>query len=132
MRANYQPCIIFSVDKAGQDKYETYTGRTWAKTVMRNLGIKFEEVLGVYQGQEEMSFIVTDMQYLSVILGLAKEFDQDSVLLRDNENFCHLKFFDGRDMMPLGYLKEVTEKEAKASDAYTYSPSLNAYFRCIV
>lgn len=130
MRAQYKPCIIFSVDKADYDHKHNVMARIQACNDMHRMGIKFEVVLGVYQGDEETSYIVTDMSKVPIILGMAKKFSQESVLLRDNENNCTLKFFDGRPMQSIGKLNEVSVEQAMASNAYTYSYSLKKYFVC--
>ena len=130
MRAQYKPCIIFSVDVGDYDHKVNVMARYQAENDMIRMGIKFETVLGVYNGIEETSYIVTDMSKVPIILGMAKEFYQESVLLRDNENNCTLKFFDGRPMQSIGKLNEVSVEQAMASNAYTYSYSLKKYFVC--
>lgn len=132
MRTQFKPCIIFSVEKSTLSFQANAHNRAMAENDMKNMGIHFEKVLGVYQGSEEFSYIVTDMSKVQLILGMAKVYDQDSVLLRDNENRCHLKFFDGRSPEYIGFMRQVTQEEALKSDAYTYSPSLNNYFKCVV
>ena len=130
MRAQYKPCIIFSVDKVDLDHKHNVMARIQAENDMIRMGIKFEVVLGVYQGNEETSYIVTDMSKAKAVIGMALDFNQDSILLRDNENNCTLKFFDGRPMQSIGKLNEVSVDQAMASNAYTYSYSLKKYFVC--
>lgn len=131
MKTQYVPCIIFSVDQSSQPSITNSINRAVVERDMIAMGIDFEKVLGVYDNVEEFSYIVTSLEHTSVILGIAKEYNQDSVLLRNNENKCHLKFFDGREPLYLGYLKQVDFEEAMKSDAYTYSPKLKTYFKCI-
>lgn len=130
MRAQYIPCIIFSVDQADLDHKHNVMAQKQVENDLRAMGINYERMLGVYQGNEETSYLVTDMSAVSIILGIAREFNQDSILLRDNENNASLKFFDGRQILPLGKLNAVSIDEAVKSDAYTYSYRLKQYFVC--
>lgn len=132
MRMQYRPCVIFSVDRSERSEAANAHARKIAEHDMRSLGIHFEKVLGVYQGQEEYSYIVTQMDKVGLIRGMAKEFDQECIMTRDNENKCNLIYFDGRPPLYLGKLKQVSQAEALANDAYTYSPSLKNYFMCVV
>ena len=60
---------------------------------------------------------------------IAKIFDQESVLTRDNENNARLVYLDNsRPPERLGKLIKVSESEALLSDSYTYVPSLNEYY----
>lgn len=132
MRMQYLPMIMFSAYKSDQTLPVNQLAARHIENDMTRLGIKFEKVLGVYQGAEEISYIVTDLNLIRVgqLTGMAKVLDQDSILLRDNEGVCHLKYFDGRAMLKLGKMVEVDQSEALKSDCYTYSPRLKTYFVC--
>lgn len=132
MRMQYRPCVIFSVDRADLSKSQNGHNRFVAENEMKRMGIHYEKVLGVYQGNEEFSYIVTQMDKVKQIHGMAKEYNQECIMTRDNENKCNLVYFDGRPSMYLGKLKQVSQAEALANDAYTYSPSLGNYFMCVV
>jgi hypothetical protein len=123
---------MFSAYRSGQPLAVNQLAARHIENDMTRLGMTFEKVLGVYQGSEEISYIVSDLNLIRVgqVIGMAKTLDQDSILLRDNENNCHLKFFDGREIMPIGKMTEVLQSEALSSEAYTYSPRLKTYFVC--
>lgn len=123
---------MFSAYKASNDLPTNQMNARQAENDMFRLGIKFEKVLGVYQGSEEISYMITDLNLIKVqhLRGMAKHFDQDSILLRDNENKCHLQYFDGRPMQSIGRLEMVEQDEAFKGNAYTYSPRLKQYFVC--
>jgi len=123
---------MFSAYKANQTLAQNQLAARHAENDMTRMNIQFEKVLGVYQGSEEISYLVTGLNLIVVgkIIGMAKVLEQDSILLRDNENNCHLKFFDNRPMLPIGRMVEVPQSEALSSEAYTYSPRLKTYFVC--
>ena len=132
MRNQYLPCMIFSVYKSDKPLVLNQHNTKLVEHELKRLGYSYEKVLGVYQGNEEISCIVTgiNLKVVSKVLSLAKGFEQDSILLRDNENTCHLKFFDGREPLKIGKMNEVSVETAMESDAYTYSPRLKRYFVC--
>lgn len=132
MGMQYRPALVFSVERTYRGKLGNMMVRQQAENDMRRMGIQFERVLGVYQGVEEYSYIVTQTDKFGLVRGIAKEFDQECIMTRDNENMCYLEYFDGRPKFKLGYLKQVTQAEALADDAYTFSPRLNAYFKCVL
>jgi hypothetical protein len=101
-----------------------------AENDMHRMGISFEKLLGVYLGNEETSYLVTDMTKIKQVIGMAREYNQESILLRDNENNCTLKFLSNNDLIPIGQLKQVSVDAALKSDSYTYSYSLKSYFVC--
>jgi hypothetical protein len=128
----YLPIIMFSAYRSGQTLAQNQLAARHAENDMTRMNIQFEKVLGVYQGSEEISYIVTGLNFLTVprVIGMAKVLEQDSILLRDNENKCHLKYFDGRPSLDIGEMVQVTQSEAFENDSYTYSPRLKQYFIC--
>ena len=136
MRTQYTPCIIFSVERHDLNHSQNVLNVRQAEQDMNTMGIKFERLLGVYKGSEEVSLMVTDMSHVRTIIGMAKEFNQESILLRDNENNCTLQYLSkpNWDMSnrfeSIGKLKQVGVDEALQSDSYTYSYRLKSYFVC--
>ena len=128
MRTQYKPMVIFSVERHDLSYGVNVRNKLQVESEMRAMGIDFERVLGVYKGNEETSYIVTDMDKLPIIVGMAKEHNQESILLRDNENKCVLAFFNGEKSMSIGKMTQVSVDEALLSDCYTYSYSLKQYF----
>lgn len=135
MRTQYLPCIIFSVDRSNNSQQSNEHNRRLAENDMVSMDIAFDKVVGVYNGVMESSYIVTDMSKVKQIIGMAKEFQQESVLLRDNENNCTLQFLSKfRNCISIGKLEAIHEVEACElfikGGSYTYSPSLKQYFTC--
>jgi|SRR5690554_787961 len=93
---------------------------------MRDLNYK--EVVGSYQGTLEKSFMVDlDIKHLDFFKSMGRLFNQESILFVDAFNQATLIFMDNRDAIFLGEMKQVTESEAKSSEAYTFIPELNIY-----
>lgn len=130
MRMQYKPIIIFSVDRTTSSGFENAMNRRIAERDMAMMGIQFERVLGAYEGAEEWSYIV-DGKHAELIRGIAKHYNQDSILLRDNENQCNLQYFDGRPLQFIGELKQVSQEIALASGCYTYNRRLDQYFMAV-
>jgi len=130
MKTPFIPCIIFSVEKSTNNNFVNGTNKRITEASLSAMKISYEKVLGNYQGTEEMSYIVTDMTKLDVIIGIAREFDQESILLRNEDNDCKLYFLESKQYQPIGKLEAVTVTEALNNDSYTYSPRLNQYFIC--
>jgi hypothetical protein len=105
-----------------------------AENAMQSMNMPYEKLVGVYNGKLETSYMVSDLNFVLTCLGIAKEFNQESVLLRDNENNCTLKFLSDNSFQPIGKLEAIYETEACAifrqGGSYTYSPRLKQYFTC--
>lgn len=137
MRTQYLPCIIFSVDLASNSETSNTNSRLLAENDMVNMDIAFDKVVGVYNGSMETSYIVTDQSKFKQIIGMAREFQQESILLRDNENNCTLQFLSNPEstkFLSIGKLEAIHETEACElfikGGSYTYSPKLRQYFTC--
>ena len=134
MKAQYLPCIIFSVESSDLSTPENAMNKRIAENAMTNMGMEFEKLVGVYNGVLETSYLITDMNFLLTAMGIAKEFNQESVLLRDNENNCTLKYLSNNELQPIGKLESIHETEACEifiqGGSYTYKPSTKQYFTC--
>lgn len=85
---------------------------------------------GYWEGIEEDSYIVSLADYELVKNAFA--YDQECVLHIPADNRlkyepCIMEYKDGTREQ-VGYLKEVSEQEAKASIGYTYVKNTNRYF----
>lgn len=131
MRMQYKPIIIFSVDKSSLVAMTNAMNRRIVERDMAMLGISFEKVLGCYEGTEEWSYIV-DGKHAEIVRGMAKQYEQDCILLRDNENKCTLQYFDGRSPQFIGELVAVPQEIALSAGAYTYNKRLDQYFMTVM
>ena len=83
-------------------------------------GLKFDRVEGCYKGVTENSFRVElSMKDYSLLSYLAfKLYQQDSVMVVDNENNANLHYGNGH-RHSIGKLIQTDEATAKAEDAYS-------------
>lgn len=75
---------------------------------------------GCYKGQRETSYLVqieTQCDYLK-LMQLARDFNQESIMLVDNERQAQLMYCDNEAVEPLGRWKEVMNG-APAPDSFT-------------
>lgn len=125
----YQTYAIFCV---GNDKVREAAFRSWATAN----GIGFKSVFGCYEGVQEASFIINQKDLPRCFAWYSKE---DSVLLLGpayREGKMHgsreasLYFLETGETRDMGRFLMVLREEALASDAWTYDPTLDAYFVC--
>lgn len=127
MRTQYTPKIIFSVFDSKLDIYENYSRHVSTKKYLKEAGVSFEEVNGVYKGEAEHSFIIKDtLTNRTHSWRLAKMFQQESVLLMDNEGTGLLFYLDSGKTEVLGRLK-VTNRKPQGD----YSKIGNTYFNFV-
>lgn len=87
-------------------------------------------MFGKYAGKLENSFIISLDDYRSAVENTRFLDGQESILhaASGNKMECWLEYpADGRTEV-LGHMHQVCEEEAKQAEAYTYSPSMNAYW----
>lgn len=97
---------------------------------MSNDNMIFDVVLGSYKGETETSFITTS-DNLEDIQELIE--GQESLLLlsnpqKDGSREMNLLFVESNDHDFIGMMVELTSEDALATDAWSYLPSINAYF----
>jgi hypothetical protein len=129
MKAQYQPCIIFSAELSDNTMVQNKFNSREVSQQLTIRGIPFETILGSYKGSEEISFIVS-YEYLAVALRLAKSYNQHSILLRDNENNASLRILESGEFVNLGKMVNVSVEEALENDSWSFHPKLNKYFIC--
>lgn len=123
--------IIFSVFQFG---YTTEANTDNHRTLMESLKIPSFETWGFYKGQPELSIVVTVSNYekynawFDLILDIAKQFKQESILLVDSDDNADLYYVDTGMTKPLGVFQEASAVEAKKQDAYTFEPVSSRFF----
>lgn len=85
--------------------------------------IKYKSVIGCYKGSVEISFVCIADGNLGILLKLAKEYKQESILVR-NENGVHLQYADGFQERIGEKIVMVSQAEAMSQDAYTATNGL--------
>ena len=95
-------------------------------------GLVFKALTGSYKGVQERSYLVlthTDEAYRAA-LNLAKECNQESVLLLDEDRNAKLMYLDDMHQIEIGVLTPVSKDEALKQDAWTYAHDLNQFYIC--
>ena len=84
-------------------------------------GFNFAQAFGKYNGEEELSWVVSNASQLHTakLKQLAKDFKQESILFVRRDRSAFLWFADGRIEKELGEWKKVDELTATRADGYT-------------
>ena len=131
MRSDYKTLVIFSTDQTSKSPEDNAKNFKAAKLGLEAMAIHFTEVEGMYKGTKEQSLMVfTSGEYsFNQCVTLAKFFNQETILMRDNQNQAQLLFLDNsRPPERLGKLTEVSQELAEQNENYTYVPNTNKYF----
>lgn len=133
MRQITPPIVLFSVCQ-GKESDKDNTIETIRQ--LRSNEIAYKIVEGVYthdNGEQvrEASFMVIlkDGVY-DVVESLAKQFNQESILVSDDLRKSKLVYMYDNKEVDLGKFQAVSQEEAENSPAYTYDPIQDLYFIC--
>lgn len=100
------------------------------KVSLEHVALPFKKVLGSYKGVTEASVVIPLSPWspeLPIILQLARDFHQESVLYLDETRRASLLFGNGQSI-PIGHFHTVSKAVAMASDAYTYDPATKLFW----
>lgn len=110
MRSQYTPFIALSASKASLERGENsqrYVELTYALEVNK---INYRKLVGQYNGIEERSFLIPFTEdNLHFALDMMEHFDQESILISDNEGRGKLQFKDGK-LETLGFINVTNSK----------------------
>jgi hypothetical protein len=93
-----------------------------------NYGWGVKEVEGCYKGMRELSYLVTVPEPTLVVHVVARLFNQETLILVDEDNQATLIGLDFVSEESLGTFQRITEAEAKASGNWTRDG--NQYWGC--
>lgn len=123
--------VIFSIDFENNPVQMNLFHNFLADCRLDSVG-EFVPMIGSYKGQKEHSFICRREDFDTYLRDTRWVEKQESILhvASGNKMEATLEYIDGsgRADEPLGCMHQVCREEAYASEAYTYSPSLNAYW----
>lgn len=135
MRTNPNKVFV-SVYKSDLTVEQNHANHVKASGLLTLEGISFQVVKGVYKGEAELTFLLSNTDFTKHIanvlmaFNLGMLFNQESILEVSNDGRATLKYIDG-ESKDIGELKEVSETEALASDAYTLEPVSKRYFKVV-
>ena len=127
IETNYkkEPFLIFSFFRDGRSPLSP----TEETELLERAGLKYKEVVGVYKGELERSYLVIDQGDAFVrVLDLAAKADQDTILVVDENRESQLYFIKSSKTEYLGEFKCVPETEARQVDSYTFDSERGAYY----
>jgi len=108
-----------NVDMASTKKTEDY---------LKQQGIEYKRVQGVYKGTPEESFVVSNTPANAKIVNrIATKFNQDSIIHTDAEGNVKLIYNNGEEKF-IGAMREVSPEETKTLQSYTFDPKSGKYF----
>lgn len=120
--------IIFSVFKADRTDVQNGCRHAVVHKHLTNHGVPFKEVDGQYGGEHEKSFLVGSSDY-DLVYGLAQEYEQESILLVDEDRQATLRFvgdYTGESNdLHLGTFERTYHPKGRD---YTFDPSTNQYW----
>lgn len=122
--------VIFSIDK------DTTVARAAFTEYLRSQGVPFDTLVGCYKGTQEVAWIMHIDAFGSHVRHRTFVQDQESVLLVTdcNKHYATLEFNfqcvlpQNRKQRDLGSMHEVSEREARANGAWTYSARRNIWW----
>jgi len=116
---NNKPRIVFFSIQTPTTNNSDYIG--YVESIISKYG--FKEVLGSYKGVLEKSYMVIakEDKALEQVMGLAEQFNQESVLIVDENRKATLKFVDGGelDKTELGNFVSISALEAQNLENWT-------------
>lgn len=121
--------VIFSVFRAEKDEKHNLLMHVSTKHELKQLGIRAIEVEGYYNGQRELSFVVSDI-HLEYVLAVAKKAEQECVLHVLEDSTCRMLDTDNKRLWE-GTCMRVIRGVAETYADYTHYPEEDAYWVCL-
>lgn len=119
--------FIFSAEKSNLSPKENEYLTSELKSKLETLKIPHKDVLGVFNGVEETSFVVVGAEHEGIVSKLSNIYAQDSFLKSYPNRETYLIFSD-KTKEYLGTFKPLEGFLAKKYNNYTYCPYLNTYY----
>lgn len=123
---------ILSAERFDLSDYENRARTAELIECLENYGIGFKTVRGCYKGSIEVSFycVLKNDEDLKTVLGLAADFEQETVLIRHPEtDSCELwKPETGEPLETIGTWSETTKTGAELAEGYTYDIETGIYY----
>jgi hypothetical protein len=91
--------------------------------ILKVRGLPFKPLIGCYKGIQKSSYLVPlkslEDDRLETLIDLARRYDQESILIADENRECQLLYVKTGKIEYLGVMTHVEESEALKSDAWT-------------
>jgi hypothetical protein len=124
--------IIFSVFQSNCSEDVNYSNTIKVENMLERAKIPFKALSGMYKGIKEESFAI-DLKHQNAALELARQFNQESILIIDSSSRATLKYMPVsiESDISIGYFQEVSETKAKSLDAWTLDIDTGTYYACL-
>jgi hypothetical protein len=124
--------VIFSVYQASLEEGSNFINSQTVSALMTMESIKHVQVIGVYKGIKEVSFVI-DRDLINLARHYGTKYKQESILVVKEDLTAELEFLplSITPNLELGYFREVSESFAKLRDSYTYDPSTQKYYTTV-
>jgi hypothetical protein len=127
MKTTLQPFALFSAERSNKTFAENTDNTCAVACELVHRDIPFKVVIGCYKGVKELTFLVHGDNY-QVAYELAKRYEQESILVVDENRNATLGYLDGR---PDERYKWAEASPNNLGDAYTLDPETGIYWKCI-
>lgn len=124
-----RPFMIFSVERADLSEEQNRHNTAYAESLLIDEDLDYYRIQGMYEGNTEESFIVFSEDSFDMIRGIAKEFDQDSILMSDRELGAELVYLDDGHSQHIGWFRKLP-KGADLIGLQAYSIINNEVYVC--
>lgn len=100
------------------------------RKILKEAGLSIKTCLGSYKGKVNPSYLVTldDINDLDVVLKIAKDHNQETVLLVDSNRKADLFYLNNSNIDSLGEFKVISKTDALQLEEFTYDPATNTYW----
>lgn len=119
--------VIFSVEHKSLNPSDNVHHTEAIEEWMKLNDIPFQRLVGMYKGDQEASFAVPG-RFQRIIESIARDYEQESILVRDHDLSCTLVYLKDNSTQDLGQWQEVQFEELQYLDSYTIEESTGRYF----
>lgn len=130
MKPQYPIALIFSVFRTEFKLSNNVNRHLEASLVLEQHKVPFKEVAGQFEGRIESSFVVFGDKAVELGLKLAREYNQDSAILLDQDRNATLIDLRSNNKVNIGKFTPVPEHVAKQSIGWTFDKVTKQFFIC--
>lgn len=127
MKTQNAELILFSVELSTNNRLDNQINTDQVINWLTLNNVPFQRVNGVYKGTSEVSFIVP-MRYKRQIEAIARDYNQESILLRHHDLSCELQYLKTGQLEQIGQWTEIKYHEKHQYDGYTEEIETNRFF----
>lgn len=127
MKTQNAELIIFSVELSSNSRLDNQINTDQVINWMDLNNVPYQRVTGVYKGTSETSFVVP-ARFKRQIEAIARDYNQESILLRRHDLSCELYYLKTGQVEQIGQWTEIKYHEKSQYDGYTEELETNRFF----